>query len=309
MRNCRPLQVSWSDSDTRFTRARPARPRPGRCASFIAFKDPTGNSIELVWRPAYSSRRYHGERDAGITGFSHIGLCTTDAARDEAFWTKVCNARVSDRIGDAALLRIDEVHHTIALFPTDPAGIQHINHQVESGDDVMRSFKFLSERRCPWCSDRDGTRLRRRGSSISRARTAWSSNIRRACARSPTSCSTASVSFRSIRRDSANGAQNPMFPNFATERETTKLQLSCSALETSEVAVGPGPARSLLRLHPSGRCPFFPFSNRNPRHRSRLIVSASRNGAAASHSAFKIAFGNSIARVMPRSVRTSTISY
>ncbi len=114
--------------------------------SFIAFDDPTGNSIELVWRPAYGSRRYHGERDAGITGFSHIGLCTTDAARDEAFWTNVCSARVSDRIGDAALLRIDEVHHTIALFPANRAGIQHINHQVATGDDVMRSFNFLSER-------------------------------------------------------------------------------------------------------------------------------------------------------------------
>jgi hypothetical protein len=52
-----------------------------------------------------------------------------------------------------------------------------------------------------------------------------------------------------------------------------------------------------------------PFSDRNGRHRSRLIVSASRNGAAASHSAFRIAFGNSMARLMPRSVRTSTISY
>jgi 2,3-dihydroxy-p-cumate/2,3-dihydroxybenzoate 3,4-dioxygenase len=120
-----------------------------RVRSFIAFQDPTGNNIELVWRPAFSSQRYHGERDAGITGFSHIGLCTTDAARDELFWTKVCNARVSDRIGDAALLRIDEVHHTIALFPTNRAGIQHINHQVASGDDVMRSFHFLSERQVP----------------------------------------------------------------------------------------------------------------------------------------------------------------
>jgi 2,3-dihydroxy-p-cumate/2,3-dihydroxybenzoate 3,4-dioxygenase len=116
---------------------------------FIRFQDPTGNNIELVWRPAMSNRRYHGERDAGITGFSHIGLCTTDATRDEQFWTQVCNARVSDRIGDAALLRIDEVHHTIALFPTDRAGIQHINHQVESADDVMRSFKFLSDRQVP----------------------------------------------------------------------------------------------------------------------------------------------------------------
>jgi len=113
---------------------------------FIAFADPSGNRIELVWRPGHSGVRYHGTRDAGITGFSHVGLCTTDAARDEAFWTQVCNARVSDRVGDAPLLRINEVHHSIALFPTDRAGIQHINHQVESADDVMRSYRFLSER-------------------------------------------------------------------------------------------------------------------------------------------------------------------
>ena len=114
---------------------------------FIGFSDPTGNRIEIAWRPAVSGIRYHGTRDAGITGFSHIGLCTTDPVRDEAFWTQVCNARVSDRIGDAALLRIDEVHHSIALFPTNRAGIQHINHQVETADDIMRSLHFLKERR------------------------------------------------------------------------------------------------------------------------------------------------------------------
>jgi len=116
---------------------------------FIGFRDPTGNRIELAWRPQMGARRYHGTRDAGITGFSHVGLCTTDAVRDEAFWTSVCNARVSDRIGDAPLLRIDEVHHKIALFPTNRAGIQHINHQVESSDDVQRSYHFLRERGIP----------------------------------------------------------------------------------------------------------------------------------------------------------------
>jgi 2,3-dihydroxy-p-cumate/2,3-dihydroxybenzoate 3,4-dioxygenase len=120
-----------------------------KVVAFIAFQDPTGNTIELVVRPERSARRYLGTRDAGITGFSHVGLCTTDAARDETFWTQVCNARVSDRIGDAPLLRIDEIHHTIALFPTDRPGIQHINHQVESTDDVQRSFHFLKERQVP----------------------------------------------------------------------------------------------------------------------------------------------------------------
>jgi 2,3-dihydroxy-p-cumate/2,3-dihydroxybenzoate 3,4-dioxygenase len=116
---------------------------------FIAFKDPSGNGIELVYRPGRSGKRYLGNRDAGVTGFSHVGLCSSDVVRDEQFWTTICNARVSDRIGDAPLLRIDEVHHSIALFPSDRTGIQHINHQVETGDDVMRSYYFLKERGVP----------------------------------------------------------------------------------------------------------------------------------------------------------------
>jgi 2,3-dihydroxy-p-cumate/2,3-dihydroxybenzoate 3,4-dioxygenase len=42
-------------------------------------------------------------------------------------------------------LRIDEVHHKIALFKSTHPGIHHINHQVESIDDVMRAYYFLRE--------------------------------------------------------------------------------------------------------------------------------------------------------------------
>ncbi len=111
---------------------------------FVNFRDPTGNSIDLVVRPHDSGTRYFASRDAGITGFSHIGLCSTDAPRDERFWTSVLSARVSDRIGDAALLRIDPIHHKIALFPTTRSGVQHVNHQVASVDDVMRAWYQLT---------------------------------------------------------------------------------------------------------------------------------------------------------------------
>jgi 2,3-dihydroxy-p-cumate/2,3-dihydroxybenzoate 3,4-dioxygenase len=117
-----------------------------RVHSFIRFQDLTDNTIELVHRPAHSGVRYFPSRDAGITGFSHIGLCSSDPARDEAFWTSVLSAQVSDRIGHAALLRIDGVHHKIALFPAQRRGIQHINHQVESIDDLMRAYYFLREK-------------------------------------------------------------------------------------------------------------------------------------------------------------------
>ena len=117
-----------------------------RVHDFISFHDLSGNRIDLVVRPQHSGRRHFPSRDAGITGFSHIGLCSTDAPRDEAFWCGMLGARVSDRIGDAALLRIDPVHHKVALFPTTRSGIQHVNHQVASIDDVMRAAYQLRER-------------------------------------------------------------------------------------------------------------------------------------------------------------------
>ena len=117
-----------------------------RCMGFINFADPTGNSIDLVVRPFHSGNRYFPGRDAGITEFSHVGLKTTDAPRDEAFWSTLFNFRANDWIGTAPLMSFDQVHHRIALFPTDHAGLQHINFQTESPDDIMRSYYFFRDR-------------------------------------------------------------------------------------------------------------------------------------------------------------------
>ena len=116
-----------------------------RVHAFLNFKDPSGNSIDLVVRPHHCGVRFFPTRDTGTTGFSHVGLRTTNPARDEKFWTEVLSAKVSDRIGQAPLLRIDEVHHKIALFPSTYAGVQHINHQVESIDDIMCTWYLLQK--------------------------------------------------------------------------------------------------------------------------------------------------------------------
>ncbi len=117
-----------------------------RVLDYINFRDPTGNSIDVVLRPYHSGKRYFPSRDAGIQEFSHVGLRTSDAPRDEAFWTGLFNVRANDWIGTAALLSFDKVHHRLALFPADGPGVQHINFQVETVDDIMRSHYFLSER-------------------------------------------------------------------------------------------------------------------------------------------------------------------
>lgn len=115
-----------------------------RVVAYNSFEDPTGNRFDLTVRPFKATRRYFPTRDAGISEFSHVGLRTTDARRDEKFWTTYFNIHANDWIGDAGLLSFDAVHHRIALFPADRPGIQHVNFQVDSIDDVMRSYYFMT---------------------------------------------------------------------------------------------------------------------------------------------------------------------
>jgi 2,3-dihydroxy-p-cumate/2,3-dihydroxybenzoate 3,4-dioxygenase len=116
-----------------------------RVRDFIASTDPSGNKIEFLARPYNSGTRFRPGRDIGIENFSHIGMFSTDPRRDTVFWTRVLNARVSDWLGEATFLRINTVHHSVVLMPSTRPGIQHINHQVEDIDDVMRSYYWLKQ--------------------------------------------------------------------------------------------------------------------------------------------------------------------
>ena len=113
--------------------------------AMIALRDPSGNALELVVPAKDTDATFVAPRAAGINGFAHVALRSTDPVRDEAFWTGVLGARVSDRIGNAPMLRFDEMHHRVALLPARHPGIQHIAHQVGSLDDVMRAWYFLAE--------------------------------------------------------------------------------------------------------------------------------------------------------------------
>ena len=86
-------QSSWRGLDSTCTSAPARRPTP-HGARVHRLLRPDRKPDRAGVAAAVSGPRYHGTRDAGITGFSHIGLCTTDAARDEAFWTQ-CATRAS----------------------------------------------------------------------------------------------------------------------------------------------------------------------------------------------------------------------
>jgi len=120
--------------------------RSRRVREFIAFDDPFGNQVELVSQQENITRPVAFTRPAGITEFGHLCLDAPDVHEAYRFWSTRFNARVSDWIGDAAcLLRIDPVHHKLAVFRGEGPGLCHMNFQVASIDDVFRSWHFLVE--------------------------------------------------------------------------------------------------------------------------------------------------------------------
>lgn len=113
---------------------------------FLAFEDPFGNVVELVTDQVRLPRPLAFGRTAGITEFGHLCLDAPDIREAYRFWSSLFNVRVSDWIGDrACLMRIDAVHHKLAVFKGDEPGLCHMNFQVSSIDDVMRSWRFLQE--------------------------------------------------------------------------------------------------------------------------------------------------------------------
>ncbi len=118
--------------------------RSRRVQDFIAFYDPFGNRVELSCHQETITRPVAFTRPAGITEFGHLCLDASDVREAYRFWSSCFNAKVSDWIGDkACLLRIDPVHHKLAVFQGDKPGLCHINFQVASIDDLFRNWHFL----------------------------------------------------------------------------------------------------------------------------------------------------------------------
>jgi 2,3-dihydroxy-p-cumate/2,3-dihydroxybenzoate 3,4-dioxygenase len=110
--------------------------------SALLAEDASGNRIDLVTRPTRSGRRYFPPRDAGIVEFHGVGLRSTDHVRDLGFW-RLLGAEVTDWVGDIAYLRIDHLHHRIALYPSRRNGLLYTAFEVEALDQIMQNSYFM----------------------------------------------------------------------------------------------------------------------------------------------------------------------
>jgi 2,3-dihydroxy-p-cumate/2,3-dihydroxybenzoate 3,4-dioxygenase len=113
--------------------------------AFLAFKDTSGNTIEIVWRPLMTGWRFFPSRDTGITGLQNVSLRTTNPDADERLWTKLLNGRVSDWVGNAAYIRLDPLHHRLALHPSNRAGLLSVTYAIEGIDQIMQSYYRLRD--------------------------------------------------------------------------------------------------------------------------------------------------------------------
>ncbi len=111
--------------------------------ALASFRDPGGNSIELVLRPLHSGWRNFPARDAGIVGLTAVALRSRDVPACEALWTTLFNGRVSDWVGETAFLRFDQAHHRLAYYPSVSRGLLAIEFGVENVDLLMQNNYYL----------------------------------------------------------------------------------------------------------------------------------------------------------------------
>jgi 2,3-dihydroxy-p-cumate/2,3-dihydroxybenzoate 3,4-dioxygenase len=110
---------------------------------YITFMSPGGLRIDLVLRPLYSGWRYFPTRDPGVTGFHGVAIRSTDIEGDQRLWTAVLSGRVSDWVGDAVFIHIDDRHHRIALHPSKTAGLLEVQFEIEGLDQLMQNAYWL----------------------------------------------------------------------------------------------------------------------------------------------------------------------
>jgi 2,3-dihydroxybiphenyl 1,2-dioxygenase len=124
---------------------------------FIEFADPDGHHLALSYGFEIDKEPVRYTRELRVLGLGHVLLTVADTQRSHDFYTGVLGFRLSDWVivGDnirLCFLRCNARHHCIAFAPCMPGKsprLQHVMLEVESLDDVMRSYHFLRRHNAP----------------------------------------------------------------------------------------------------------------------------------------------------------------
>lgn len=121
-----------------------------RCHAMLAIRPRGAFVLELVHRPQHSGWRYHGPRDAGITGFHSVVLTSTEIEADILFWTEALGARIVDRVGAGVYLALDaRAHHRVLLLAGPRDGVLEMRFALEGFHNLMQNHYALEALQAP----------------------------------------------------------------------------------------------------------------------------------------------------------------
>ncbi|MBI4242379.1 MAG: VOC family protein [Candidatus Rokubacteria bacterium] len=134
-----------------------SRCRDRMIAGAIEFQDPDGHPLALGYGFEVAQEPVPYTRPLSVLRTGHVLLTAQDTKRSHDFYTELLGFRLSDwihRTDDMRLcfLRVNSRHHTLALAPCRPGSkprLQHIMVEVESLDDVMRSYHHAKRLKAP----------------------------------------------------------------------------------------------------------------------------------------------------------------
>ena len=126
-------------------------------ADFVEFRDPDGHPLALSYGFEVDDEPVRYSRDLKVVGLGHVLLTVNDTQRSHDFYTAVLGLRLSDWICiddniRLCFLRCNARHHSMAFAPCHPGKaprLQHVMLEVESLDDVMRTYHFLRLHKAP----------------------------------------------------------------------------------------------------------------------------------------------------------------
>ena len=124
---------------------------------FIELQDPDGHHLALTCGFEVSKEPVHYSRELSVLRLGHVLLTVADTQRTHDFYTGVLGFRLSDWVSlddDTRLcfLRCNPRHHSMAFGPCMPGKaprLQHVMLEVESLDDVMRTYHYLRTHDAP----------------------------------------------------------------------------------------------------------------------------------------------------------------
>lgn len=128
-----------------------------RLVDAIELRDPDGHCLVLGFGFEMAQEPVRYTRPLSVLRLGHVLLTVSDTTRAHDFYTGVLGFKLSDWVhvtDDIRLcfLRVNPRHHTLALGPCAPGAqprLQHVMVEVESLDDVMRSYHHARLRGAP----------------------------------------------------------------------------------------------------------------------------------------------------------------